>query len=187
MNDARQTGVGMTALTVVVGGSRGIGAAICRRLALGGHDVVIGFRRDRSAAELVARDVVSFGRQALVVQVDATDEASVIALFEAASEFGTLTGLVNSAGSVSAVGPLEGNDLGAVWRDVEVNLLGVLTTCKHAIAPMVAAGGGAIVNISSAAATLGSPWEYVHYAAAKLRSTLSPSASPRNWRHRRFG
>lgn len=157
----------MAALTVVVGGSRGIGAAICRRLALGGHDLVIGFHSDRSAAEAVAQDVVSSGQQALIVQVDCTDEASVAALFTAAGEFGPVTGLVNSAGSVSAVGPLMDNDLGTVWRDVEINLLGVLTTCKHAITPMVAAGGGAIVNISSAAATLGSPGEYVHYAAAK--------------------
>lgn len=157
----------MAALTVVVGGSGGIGAAVCRRLALGGHDLVIGFRSNRSAAEALAKEVAASGQQAHVVQVDCSNEESVVGLFSAAGEFGPITGLVNSAGSVSTVGPLMDNDLGAVWRDVEINLLSVLATCKYAIAPMVAAGGGAIVNISSAAATLGSPGEYVHYAAAK--------------------
>jgi NAD(P)-dependent dehydrogenase (short-subunit alcohol dehydrogenase family) len=154
-------------VTVVTGGGRGIGAAICRRLAAEGHDLVIGYRHDAAAAEGVAADIRAAGHHALTVQVDTTDEGSVIALFERAAELGVVTGLVNNAGSVSAVGTLADNDLTAIRRDLDVNLVGVLACAKYAIRAMTPTGGGAIVNISSAAATLGSPGSYVHYAAAK--------------------
>ena len=74
---------------------------------------------------------------------------------------------MNNAGSASAVGPLEGNSLQAISQDLNVNLLGVIACTKYAIGPMSQAGGGSIVNISSAAATLGGAGTYVHYAAAK--------------------
>lgn len=154
-------------LTVVTGGSRGIGAAICRRLAVEGHDVVVGYRLDLAAAARVADDVKQTGQRALVVQVDATDERSVAAMFDSCAAFGEITGLVNSAGSVSTLGPLEQTSLETVRRDLDLNVFGVLACTKYAIGPMAARGGGAIVNISSAAASLGSPGEYVHYAAAK--------------------
>lgn len=157
----------MTPVTVVIGGSGGIGAATCRRLAGEGHDLVVGFHSNIGAASRVASDIQALGRRALIVQVDATDAPSVGSLIDRAAELGPLTGLVNSAGSVHAIGPLEQLDPEAVRRDVEVNLLAVLLACHYAVAPMAAAGGGAIVNISSAAATLGSPGEYVHYAASK--------------------
>jgi NAD(P)-dependent dehydrogenase (short-subunit alcohol dehydrogenase family) len=153
--------------TIVTGGGRGIGAAISRRLAADGHDLVITYRRDRGAAELVADEVRQAGRQALVVQADTTSEESVIQLLQRASRFAPPTGLVNNAGSASAVGTLHSNDLDMIRRDLDVNLLGVIACIKHAIPHMIAAGGGSIVNISSAAATLGSPNTYVHYAAAK--------------------
>ena len=154
-------------LTVVTGGSRGIGAAICRRLAAEGHDVVITYLRDSDAADEVASDVRRLGQRALVLQTDTTAEHSVVELFDQAQTFGTLTGLVNNAGSASAVGPLEDNSLQAISQDLNVNLLGVIACTKYAIGPMSQAGGGSIVNISSAAATLGGAGTYVHYAAAK--------------------
>ncbi|MGO4103978.1 SDR family NAD(P)-dependent oxidoreductase [Leifsonia sp. YAF41] len=154
-------------LTVVTGGSRGIGAAICRRLAADGHDLVVGYRHDAAAADSVAADIRAAGGQALTVAVDTTDEESVIALFERAAELGVVTGLVNNAGVVSAVGTLADNDLAAIRRDLDVDLFGVLACAKYAIRAMTPTGGGAIVNLSSAAATLGSPGSYVHYAAAK--------------------
>ncbi|GAA3676433.1 SDR family oxidoreductase [Arthrobacter ginkgonis] len=154
-------------LTVVTGGSRGIGAAVSRRLATEGHDVVITYLRNRDAAEEVASDVRRTGQRALVLQTDTTEEHSVVELFDRAQAFGTLTGLVNNAGSASAVGSLEGNGLKEIGRDLEVNLLGVIACSKYAIGPMGRAGGGSIVNISSAAATLGGAGTYVHYAAAK--------------------
>lgn len=154
-------------LTVITGGSRGIGAAISRRLATQGHDVVITYLRNRDGADEVAADVRHMGRRALVLQTDTTDEHSVVELFDQAQAFGTLTGLVNNAGSASAIGPLEENGLEVIGRDLDVNLWGVIACSKYAIGPMSQAGGGAIVNISSAAATLGGAGTYVHYAAAK--------------------
>jgi NAD(P)-dependent dehydrogenase (short-subunit alcohol dehydrogenase family) len=154
-------------LTIVTGGSRGIGAAICRRLAADGHDVVVGYLSNADAAEAVAAEVRSAGRRALTVAVDTTEEAQVEGLFAAASAFGTVTGLVNNAGSASAFGPLADADIAAVRRDIDVDLVGVLICAKHAVRTLTASGGGAIVNISSASAYLGSPGRYVHYAAAK--------------------
>jgi glucose 1-dehydrogenase len=154
-------------LTVVTGGSRGIGAAVSRRLAMDGHDVVITYLRDRPAAEQVAAEVRRVGQRALVLQADTTQEGSVVDLFDRTEAFGTLTGLVNNAGSAAAVGPLAGNSLAAIRRDLDVNLVGVIACIKYAIGPMSSAGHGSIVNISSAAATLGGAGSYVHYAAAK--------------------
>ncbi|OZE96429.1 MULTISPECIES: SDR family NAD(P)-dependent oxidoreductase [Nocardiaceae] len=155
-----------TRTTVVTGGSRGIGAAVCRRLAADGHDVVVTYVRDRAAAESVAADVEAAGRRALVCRVDTTDEESVIAMYGEVAEFGTLTGVVTNAGAASAVGDLVDNDLSDIRADIDLNLVGVLACIKYAIAPMTHSGGS-IVNISSAAATLGSPGMYVHYAASK--------------------
>ncbi|WCI09818.1 SDR family oxidoreductase [Arthrobacter sp. OVS8] len=132
-----------------------------------GHDVVITYLRDRDAADEVASDVRRLGQRALVLQTDTTAEHSVVELFDQAQTFGTLTGLVNNAGSASAVGPLEDNSLQAIGQDLNVNLLGVIACTKYAIGPMSQAGGGSIVNISSAASTLGGAGTYVHYAAAK--------------------
>ncbi|GAA1755437.1 SDR family NAD(P)-dependent oxidoreductase [Kocuria aegyptia] len=156
-----------TQLTVVTGGGRGIGAAISRRLAAAGHDLVITYRRDQDAAENVADQVRRSGRRALVAAVEMTDPGSIAELFDRVSAFGALTGLVNNAGAATAVGPLETNDLEDIRRDLEVNLFGVIACTQHAIGPLRRAGGGAIVNISSVAASLGGPGTYVHYAAAK--------------------
>lgn len=156
-----------TKLTVVTGGGRGIGAAISRRLVAAGHDLVITYRRDRAAAEDVADQVRRSGRRALTVPVEMTDPGSVAELFDGVASFGALTGLVNNAGAATAVGPLETNDLESIRRDLEVNLFGVIACTQQAIGPLKKAGGGAVVNISSVAASLGGPGTYVHYAAAK--------------------
>ncbi|WP_207454451.1 SDR family NAD(P)-dependent oxidoreductase [Desertivibrio insolitus] len=152
-------------LTVVTGGSRGIGAAVCRRLAEEGHDVVVGYRRDRAAADAVVADVEAAGRRALAVAVDTTDAASLDALFEAASALGTVTGVVANAGAVTAVGPLAEVSVDDLRRDLDVNLLGTVLTARRAIPALT--DDGAMVLISSVAATLGGPNTYVHYAAAK--------------------
>lgn len=154
-------------MTIVTGSSRGIGAAIARRLAREEHDVVVCFHANGEAADAVVEDVLRAGRRALAVRVDTTDEDSVIELFARAADFGTVTGLVNNAGAAEWVGQLADADIAKVRRDIELNLTGTLICSKHAIRSMAATGGGAIVNISSAAATLGSPGMYVQYAAAK--------------------
>jgi glucose 1-dehydrogenase len=156
----------MDLVTIVTGGSGGIGAATCRRLAEAGHDVVVGYRSDESGAEKVAADVRSAGRRAVTVPVDTADAGSVAALFDrAAAELRAVTGLVNNAGVGSRIGPFADLDEADLRRVVDVNLVGVLLCCREAARRM--GPGGSIVNVSSMAATLGAPGEYVHYAASK--------------------
>ncbi|WP_377269797.1 SDR family NAD(P)-dependent oxidoreductase [Peterkaempfera sp. SMS 1(5)a] len=155
-------------VTVVTGGSRGIGAAICVRLAADGHDVAVGYRSDAQAAEAVAAAVREAGRRAVAVPVDTTDEAGVDRLFETAADtLGTVTGLVNNAGVGGPTGRLADADAEGIRRSLDVNVTGYLLCARRAVRDMTRTGGGAVVNISSAAATLGSPGEYVHYAAGK--------------------
>ncbi|MFJ9567434.1 SDR family oxidoreductase [Streptomyces fuscichromogenes] len=155
-------------VTVVTGGSRGIGSATCLRLAADGHDVVIGYVRDADAAESVAEGVRASGARCAVVQVDTSVEAQVERLFEVAErELGPVTGLVNNAAVTGPFGRLADADAADLRRVVEVNLLGALLCARRAARLMGPRGSGAIVNVSSAAATLGSPGEYVHYAATK--------------------
>jgi len=152
-------------LTVVTGGGRGIGAAVCGRLAADGHDLVVGFRQDQAAANRVVAATVDAGGRALAVQVDTADPGSVDAFFRAADDFGSVTGFVNNAAMSGPVGNLADADVEEMRRALEVNLFGYLLCARRAIHSL--SSGGAIVNISSAAATIGSPGVYVHYAAAK--------------------
>ncbi|MFJ4623430.1 SDR family NAD(P)-dependent oxidoreductase [Streptomyces sp. NPDC088812] len=155
-------------VTVVTGGSRGIGAAVCRRLAADGHDVAVGYVRDADAAEAVADAVRAAGVRAVAVRVDTSVEADVERLFSVAEDrLGPVTGLVNNAAVTGLLGPLVDAGTDDLRRVVDVNLLGVLLCARRAAQLMTPRGDGVIVNISSAAATLGSPGEYVHYAATK--------------------
>ncbi|MFJ8792314.1 SDR family oxidoreductase [Streptomyces sp. NPDC102462] len=155
-------------VTVVTGGSRGIGAATCLRLAADGHDLVVGYVRDAAAAESVADGVRAAGGRCVTVRVDTAVEADVERLFDTAEErLGPVTGLVNNAGVSGPLGRLADTDTADLRRVVEVNLLGTLLCSRRAARLMAARGNGVIVNVSSGAATLGSPGEYVHYAATK--------------------
>ncbi len=155
-------------VTVVTGGSRGIGAATCARLAADGHDLVLGYARDDAAAEATAERVRAAGARCVTVRGDTSRESEVERLFDiAGSEFGAVTGLVNNAGVTGPLGRLADAAAEDLRRVVEVNLLGYLLCCRRAARDMATSGGGAIVNVSSAAATLGSPGDYVHYAATK--------------------
>ncbi|MEV0679306.1 SDR family oxidoreductase [Actinosynnema sp. NPDC050436] len=147
-------------LTVVTGGSRGIGAATVRRLAAQGHRVVIGYRAAAGAAGELAAEV---GGLAVRAEVSSPDD--VDALFDAAAALGQVTGVVINAGITSPIGPLADTAVPDLRRVLEVNVLGALLCARRAARDLV--GGGAIVSVSSAAATLGSPGEYVHYAAGK--------------------
>ncbi|MEU9003263.1 SDR family oxidoreductase [Streptomyces sp. NPDC048551] len=155
-------------ITVVTGGSRGIGAATSVRLAADGHDLVLGYAQDRAAAEAVAERVRAAGARCVTVRGDTSEECAVERLFDiAGAELGTVTGLVNNAGVTGPLGRLADARVEDLRRVVEVNLLGYLLCCRRAARDMAEGGGGAIVNVSSAAATLGSPGDYVHYAATK--------------------
>jgi NAD(P)-dependent dehydrogenase (short-subunit alcohol dehydrogenase family) len=159
-----------SALTVVTGGSRGIGAATVLALARAGHDMVFSFRSDTRSAETVQTAATATGTRCVAVQADVTVQSDVERLFGAAAEIGTVTGLVNNAGLTAHLGDLADTPVEVIRNVIDVNLIGVVLCARQAILAMSTrrgGRGGAIVNISSGAATLGSPHEYVHYAAAK--------------------
>jgi len=172
-------------LTVITGGGRGIGAATAVRLASDGHDLVLSYARDPDAADATARRVRDLGVTCRVVRADVSDADDVDALFDAAAELGQLTGLVNNAGSTLHLGDLADTPVEVVREVVDVNLTGAILVARRGVRDLVE--GGAVVNVSSAAATLGSPHEYVHYAAAKagvdvLTMGLAQEVAPRGIR-----
>jgi NAD(P)-dependent dehydrogenase (short-subunit alcohol dehydrogenase family) len=156
---------------VVTGAGRGIGAATARRAARAGWDVVVNARRDAAAAEAVAADVRAAGRRALVVMADAATEAGVMALFQATDRaFGALHGLVNNAGVVDVAQRVEQMSEARLQRMFTTNVVGPFLCAREAVRRMSTrhgGAGGAIVNVGSAASRLGSPNQYVDYAASK--------------------
>ncbi|SCF11787.1 NAD(P)-dependent dehydrogenase, short-chain alcohol dehydrogenase family [Micromonospora viridifaciens] len=175
----------MEPVTIITGGSRGIGAATARRLAAAGHHVAIGYRRDHDAAKAVLADIHAAGRRGVAVPADTTDPEQVAALFDAAADLGPLTSLVNNAGVTSPIGPFTELAFDDLRRVVDVNLIGYVLCAQQAARRITR--GGAIVNVSSAAATLGSPGEYIHYAAVKaatdtLTIGLAKELAPRGIR-----
>ncbi|WP_119292987.1 SDR family oxidoreductase [Azohydromonas sediminis] len=156
---------------IVTGAGRGIGAATARRAARAGWDVVVNARRDAAAAEAVAADVRAAGRRALVVIADVATEAGVLALFDAADrEFGALHGLVNNAGVVDVAQRVEQMSEARLQRMFTTNVVGPFLCAREAVRRMSTrhgGAGGAIVNVGSAASRLGSPNQYVDYAASK--------------------
>jgi NAD(P)-dependent dehydrogenase (short-subunit alcohol dehydrogenase family) len=153
----------MSPLTVVTGGSRGIGAAICRRLAADGHDIVLGYRSNAQRAQKTVTAVESSGVRCLAVELDVASEAGVERLFDAAEQLGEITGLVNNAGIIGPTGRLVDVDPAEFGRVYDVNVIGTLLCSRR----FARGGRGAIVNLSSVAAVRGSAGEYVHYAGAK--------------------
>ena len=157
-------------LTLVTGGTRGIGAATALRLAEAGHDLVLGFARDEAAAEQTRAACAEWGTRCRVVRVDLTEPDGPESLFAAAGDAGRVTGVVNNAGATLHVATLADTPVDIVRRSVELNLTSALLVAREAVRAMGRSHGGrggVLVNIGSGAATLGSPGEYVHYAAAK--------------------
>lgn len=153
--------------TLVTGGTRGIGAAVARRLAADGHDLVLGYARDETAAEQTAGTCRGLGVECTTVRADLTGDDGVDALFAVA---GGVTAVVNNAGATLHIGPLADTPPDVVRATVELNLTSALLVARAAVRAMSRSrggSGGVLVNISSGAATLGSPREYVQYAAAK--------------------
>jgi len=156
---------------LITGASRGIGAAAAVMAAQRGWDVAINFTRDGSAAEAVASRVRALGRRALVIQADVADEAQVLAMFAAVDrELGPLGGLVNNAGVVDQPARVDQMSVQRLTRMFAINLTGSFICAREAVKRLSTrhgGTGGVIVNLSSAAARLGSPGQYVDYAAAK--------------------
>jgi NAD(P)-dependent dehydrogenase (short-subunit alcohol dehydrogenase family) len=158
-------------IVLVTGGSRGIGAAIVRQAAQQGYDLAINYLRDAAAADALAAEVRAAGRRAITIQGDMAQEADVDRTFKTTdAELGRLTHLVYNAGTTGGYSRLEDADNAMMRNVLELNVLGALMCVKAAATRMSAKKGeqgGAIVLISSMAATLGSAGEYVWYAASK--------------------
>ena len=156
---------------LVTGASRGIGAACAEKLAAQGWDVAVNFARDEASATRVAAAVRAHGRRALVLRADVGDEAATLAMFSRIdAEWGPLGGLVNNAGIVDMQSRLEDMETARWRRMLDVNVVGTLLCAREAVRRMSTrrgGRGGAIVNLSSAAAVLGGPGLYVDYAASK--------------------
>ena len=156
---------------LVTGGSRGIGAAIVRGAAAAGYEVALTYAEDRAAAELVASEVNGTGRRAVVVQADVAREEDVLAAYAALDDaFGRLDALVINAGITGRFTRVDEVDAATLERVLAVNVTGAFLCAREAVRRMSTArggSGGAIVVVSSRAAGLGSPGEYVHYAASK--------------------
>jgi NAD(P)-dependent dehydrogenase (short-subunit alcohol dehydrogenase family) len=148
--------------TLITGGTRGIGAAIAHRLAADGHSLVLGYLADETSAAATREELRSLGASCEIVGADITTDAGIAMLFEAA---GPITGVVNNAGATYRYAPLAETPADEIRKTYDVNLVGPTLVARAAVSSL--AEGGVIVNISSGAATLGSPGEYVHYAAAK--------------------
>lgn len=161
----------MTGVMIVTGGSRGIGAASARLAAKRGYDVCINYVSNRDAAASVVADVVAAGQRAIAIQGDMAVEADIVSVFEQAStELGQVTALVNNAGVLDLEGRLESFEADRIARIIDVNVTGALLCAREAVRRMSTkngGAGGAIVNISSMAATLGGPATYLDYAASK--------------------
>lgn len=161
----------MGALLIITGGSRGIGAATCRLATRHGWDVCVNYRADAESARAVVDSCRAQGVRALAVRADVAVESDVTRLFAMAEdELGPVCGLVNNAGIVAPYARVEGISVERFQQMFAVNVLGTFLCAREAVRRMSTANGGrggVIVNVSSRAAVLGSPGEYVDYAAAK--------------------
>jgi NAD(P)-dependent dehydrogenase (short-subunit alcohol dehydrogenase family) len=156
---------------IVTGGGRGIGAATARLAAERGYAVCVNYASDREAAESVVAGIRAGGGRALAIQGDVSKEADVIRVFDGAvRELGPLDALVNNAGILEAQMRVDEMTVERLERVFAVNITGAFLCAREAVRRMSTrhgGAGGAIVNVSSMAARLGSPGEYVDYAASK--------------------
>jgi NAD(P)-dependent dehydrogenase (short-subunit alcohol dehydrogenase family) len=156
---------------LVTGGSRGIGAATALLAAAKGYAVAVNYTAQPAAADEVVRRIRAGGGRAIAVRADVAQEDQVLALFEQVDRgLGPLTALVNNAGVVDAKARLDEMSVARLKRMFDINVIGTMVCAREAVKRMSTrhgGGGGAIVNVSSAAARLGAPGQYLDYAAAK--------------------
>lgn len=156
---------------VVTGGSRGIGAATARLAAARGYRVCLVWRADARAAGTIAHEIQRNGGEVIAVQADMGNASDVVTLFDAVdTAFGRIDVLVNNAAVLERQSPLESISAERLHRIFAVNAIGPILCAQQAIRRMAfskGGKGGAIVNVSSSAARLGAPHEYIDYAASK--------------------
>jgi len=156
---------------LIAGGSRGIGAAVARLAGARGYDVAIGYRGQRERAEAVATEVIAGGGRGVAIQADVRDPHEVERLFsEAQQALGGLDAVVISAGITGRASALADTTADVLQETIDINVVGALLCAREAVRRMARSRGGrggGIVTLSSGAATLGSPGEFVWYAASK--------------------
>jgi len=156
---------------LVTGGGRGIGAATAWLCAQAGHAVALNFARDAASAEALAARIRAAGGRAIAVQADVAEEAQVLAMFARVdAELPPLAGLVNNAGVVDVAARVDAMGVARLQRMFATNVIGSFLCAREAVRRLSTrhgGAGGAIVNVSSAASRIGSPGQYVDYAASK--------------------
>jgi len=161
----------MNKVMIVTGGSRGIGAATAMLAARRGYAVCVNYLQNREAADAVVRDIGKIGGQAIALAADVASEPQVMSLFEAVDrQLGRVTALVNNAGILEKQTRLEGIDAARLDRVFATNVTGTFICSREAVRRMstrLGGDGGGIVNVSSRASQIGSPGEYIDYAASK--------------------
>ena len=161
----------MSKVLLITGGSRGIGAATALLAASQGYAVAVNYTANSLAADEVVRQIRASGGTAITVQADVAVEADVLAMFKKVdAKLGRLTALVNNAGVVDMTSRVDAMSLERLQRMFAINVFGSFMCAREAVKRMSTryeGSGGSIVNVSSAAARLGAPGQYVDYAAAK--------------------
>jgi NAD(P)-dependent dehydrogenase (short-subunit alcohol dehydrogenase family) len=161
----------MQAIVLITGASRGIGAATALAAAQAGYAVAVNYHANSLAADEVVRQIRAGGGTAITVKADVAVEADVLAMFaKVDAKLGRISALVNNAGVVDVASRVDGMSVERLQRMLATNVLGSMVCAREAVLRMSTrhgGSGGAIVNVSSVAATLGSPGQYVDYAASK--------------------
>lgn len=161
----------MSNIVLITGGSRGIGAATALQAARAGYAVAVNYTTNSLAADEVVRQIRQGGGTAITVQANVAEESQVLAMFEKVdAKLGRLTALVNNAGVVDQTSRVDGMSVARLKRMFDINVIGTMVCAREAVKRMstrYGGAGGAIVNVSSVAARLGAPGQYVDYAAAK--------------------
>ena len=161
----------MAGVVLITGGSRGIGAATATLAATRGYAVCVNYRSNADAAAAVVEGITATGGRAIAVQGDVAVEADVVRVFAVCDQrLGRLTALVNNAGILETQTRVESMDAARLQRVLATNVTGAFICAREAVKRMSTkqgGSGGAIVNLSSRASVLGSPGEYVDYAASK--------------------
>ncbi len=168
--DMAPTQVATSDVAIVTGGTRGIGEAVVRRLITEGRTVVASYVQNNTAASALVADLADAPGSLTVVQADVANEADVLRIFAAADELGVVTSVVNNAGLIFPIGRLADFDAARIERTMAVNVTGLLLCCREAVRRMSTEStghGGSIVNVSSRAASFGSPNDFIDYAASK--------------------
>ena len=158
-------------VVIVTGGSRGIGAATARLAGAHGFSVAVNYNSNSEAAGAVVDAIVAAGGRAVAIQADVSREVDIVKLFDEAAYFlGPVTSLVNNAGITGRSSKFNELTADDIEKVLQLNVTGTFLCAREAVKRMskvLGGRGGTIVNVSSAAATLGSPGEFVHYAASK--------------------